>query len=86
MAFALGWTGKNFDRDGSAERDAIEAAQAFANNNGMSDAELSRCYAAFAADADGADSLNWSNLEWFAMERAFDGWAEMPENVSLVWR
>ena len=83
---ALGSFTLNAAEGDAPKKPKMDPAKAFASNNNMDDAEVARCYAAKLENADGADSLNWEALEWFAMERAFDGWGEMPENVSLVWQ
>lgn len=80
--FALEWTGRNHDRDGSAEALAIEAAVAYCESVGITNAATSH---AFSTLEDDDSQILWGNIEAEAFGAAFGDWVEWPNNVMLIW-
>lgn len=81
--FDFEWTGRSYGDDGDRER-GIEAAKGYCEANGI---DPQAAWAKFC-DREFMDPAGdeWNGIEYAATLALSQGWCDMPENVSLVWR
>lgn len=83
MPFALNWTGQS----AGEESDHVRAIDAATDYCATYEIDPASAWAENLQSLEqfGAMSDDWSAIEWAALQALAFRWAEMPENVSLIW-
>lgn len=84
MPFDLEWTGRSYGNDDDHNR-AIEAAKGYCEQQGIDPAEAWR---EFCTKIEASEDVpeTWGAIEYQALLTMCEGWDQMPENVSLIYR